>query len=264
MPRNVVGILDEGVRELVEGRRILVRIAQELQRRLEPIEPIDDLRTAVLGEQSPERVDVETGGVVAPDLVAVALLPVADDVGVEAARPRDAALVEREAQTGKAARHSAEDQRPADGLAPRGEVADVVGDIVRGRRAAAEPDPGGVERGRHAELDTPLPQRGVVVLAVEAESVDPTRSPIAVVTGCRAEDEATHQHRPQPEVEHRVVELLDRLFRREGGHDGDGHEPVAAAGEDLGVEAIERSGQAPPEVAVVDRHHREPVRGVQD
>jgi hypothetical protein len=65
--------------------------------------PVDTLAHAtfcVLREQVIELPPVERGGVVLPDCVAVALLPVAEDVAQEIARPRGAAFEEGEKASG--------------------------------------------------------------------------------------------------------------------------------------------------------------------
>ena len=75
------------------------------------------------------------------------------EVGVEVDRPADAALEEREAKLGEAARDAAENERAADRLAGRREVADVVVHVVDGRAAAAPAHAARVEGRRDAELD---------------------------------------------------------------------------------------------------------------
>src|SRR5262249_57486299 len=74
-----------------------------------------------------------------PGGLAVALLPVADQVRVEHAGPAHPALEEGEVQVREAARHPAEEERLAHGVAGGGEVADMV--VAEVRRRVAQEDP---------------------------------------------------------------------------------------------------------------------------
>ena len=118
-------------------------------------------------------IDVEARGVEHLHRVGVALLVVAEQVGVELRRPGHATFQEREVQLGEAPGHPAHHQRAARRLLGGGEVAQVVVDVVLRRHPAAPAVPDAVERGRHAELHAARPQRVVVVEAVVAERVDP-------------------------------------------------------------------------------------------
>ena len=88
---------------------------------------------------------VERGRVVLRDRVAVALLPVAEDVAEQVARPRGTTLEEREPQFGEPHRDTTEEQRPRRQLTGGGEVADVVEHVVRRRRARSPARAGRVE-----------------------------------------------------------------------------------------------------------------------
>ena len=68
---------------------------------------------AVLREQLAQQLLVDALGVEVVERAPVALLPVADDVGVERDAPRHAALEEPERQVGEAAGHAAHEQRLA-------------------------------------------------------------------------------------------------------------------------------------------------------
>src|SRR5207237_3057560 len=94
-----------------------------------------DLSLCVLAREVQQPLAVELVRMRRLDRLAVALLPVAHEVGVEHAGPPDAAFEEGEVQIGEAARHPAEEEALADGVAGRGEVADVVeAEIRRGAR----------------------------------------------------------------------------------------------------------------------------------
>src|SRR5437879_648613 len=92
-----------------------------------------DLLPPVLARELEQPRAVELGGMRGLDRLTVALLPVADEVRVEHARPAHAALEEREVQVGEPPRDAAEEEPLADGVAGGGEVADVVEAEVRGR-----------------------------------------------------------------------------------------------------------------------------------
>ena len=95
-----------------------------------------------------------------------------DQVAEQLAAPADAALEEREAQVGEAPGHAAEEQRLGDVVAGRGEVTDMVEGEVRRAVALAIGAAAGMEGRRDAELAAFLPQRVVIVFAVEAELIE--------------------------------------------------------------------------------------------
>src|SRR4029077_5981201 len=88
------------------------------------------------------------------------------------AAPADAALEEREAQIGEAPGHAAEEERLGDVVAGRGEVTDVVEGEVRRAVALAVGAAASMEGRPDAELAALLPQRVVVVVAVEAGLIE--------------------------------------------------------------------------------------------
>src|SRR4029077_12176266 len=88
------------------------------------------------------------------------------------AAPAHAALEEREAQIGEAPGHAAEEQRLGDVVAGRGEVTDVVEGEVGRAVALAIGAAAGMEGRGDAELAALLPERVVVVVAVDAELVE--------------------------------------------------------------------------------------------
>ena len=196
-----------------------------------------------------------------PDHVGVALLVVAEQVGVELRGPGHPALEEREVQVGEAARHPAHHQGPAGSLLGGGEVAQVVVHVVRRRHPAAPAVPHAVERGCHPELRAARPQRVVVVEAAVPERVDP-RAGGAVGTR-RAGDHAVHHHRLQPERPDRVVELGDRLLGRERGDDRDRFEAVAVARVHLRVVGVQGARDRPAHLVVGDREHGQAEARVQ-
>ena len=125
------------------------------------------------GDQLHQQASVDPGRVEVGHGVDVALLPVADEVGVERHGPGHAALEEGEAQLGEAPGHAAQEQRLGQGVLALGQVADVVVHVVGGRHPAAPPDRARVEGDRHPQLAAAGPHRVVVVGAVEAVGVEP-------------------------------------------------------------------------------------------
>ena len=121
--------------ELVERRRVLVGEAEHAQAVVEPVEPLAVARAMPYCSNSiGELAAVEVRGVVVLDRVAVALLPVADEVGVQRRGPRDAALLEREPQ--RAGTAGARRRGTATARAARraiGEHPDVVEHVVADR-----------------------------------------------------------------------------------------------------------------------------------
>src|SRR5206468_220693 len=103
---------------------------------------------------------------------AVALLPVADQLGIEAAGPGDPTFKEREAQAGETTGYAAEEGRFAHRLGGVGEVADVVVNEVRRRVATGITAALAVGHDRDLELGATLPERVVVMRAVDAEGID--------------------------------------------------------------------------------------------
>ena len=122
---------------------------------------------------------------------AVALLPVADEVGVERRRPRHAAFEEPEVEVGEAAGHAAEEQRLGQRVLALGEHAEVVVDVARDRRAV--PPARSTRSGTRATTPSSrhfCPHRVVVVRAVEAEGVESTAR-TARASGSRSATAAT-------------------------------------------------------------------------
>src|SRR5439155_13486517 len=142
----------------------------------EPLAPAHGLhhRVATVLLRVPEqRREVELVRVRRLDRLPVALLPVADEVRVEHARPADAALEEGEVQVREPARHAAEEEGLRDRVAGRGEVTDVVEAEVRRRVAEQDRARAVVKARRDAELAALDPHRIVVVVAVDDDHVVP-------------------------------------------------------------------------------------------
>src|SRR4029453_2259413 len=116
---------------------------------------------------------VEIARVGAFDGLAIALLPVTDEIGVKHAGPADATLQEGEVEIREAAREAPEEESLAHRVARGGEVPDVVVAEVRRRVAQENGARPVVEAGRDLELAALLPHGIVVVVAVDADHVVP-------------------------------------------------------------------------------------------
>ncbi len=119
-----------------------------------------------------------------------------------------------------------------------------------------------MEGGGDAQPLARLPQGVVVVEGVVAEAVDPPPRG-ALGARKRSGDRAGEHHRSQPELPHRVLELLDRLVGREARDAGDRGHPFAVVSVDLGQVAVERPGHDPPQLVSGQGRHREPGRRVE-
>src|SRR5262249_10908815 len=115
---------------------------------------------------------IELGRVHVLQALGATPLPMLDQVAEQLAAPADAALEKREAQIGEAPGHAAEEQRLGDVVAGRGEVADVIEGKVGRAVALAIGAAAGMEGRGDAELTALLPERVVVVLAVESELIE--------------------------------------------------------------------------------------------
>src|SRR5204863_5590939 len=107
---HVLGAVDLARGKLVERRRRRLELAERFG---EPGEVGAEALVAVLREQLHEQFRVDPRRVEMVDRLAVALLPVREEIGVERARPADAALEQAEAELRKAPRDTAEEQRLA-------------------------------------------------------------------------------------------------------------------------------------------------------
>ena len=195
-----------------------------------------------------------------------ALLEVADEVGVERRRPRHATLEEPEVEVGEAAGDATEEQRLGQRVVALAEHADVVVHVARDRRAVLPAHGRRVERGRDAELAALLPDRVVVVRAVEAEGVGPHRVLRELrVDGRGGGDRPLHEagHHHGTEAERRRRARVRRPLRRACAWGSRRRQqPVGELGEHPGVEAVERAARAPTVALVVEVAEEQAEAGV--
>src|SRR5207237_2848421 len=102
----------------------------------------------VLFEQLMQQLSIEIGRINFLQRLVIALFPMAEQVGVELARPTDATFKKAEFQGGKSPRHAAEKQRLANRLPRTGEVANMVVGEIGGRHTQAEAAAGAMESRR--------------------------------------------------------------------------------------------------------------------
>ena len=182
-----------------------------------------------------------------------------DQIGVELAGPAHPALEEGELQVREAASHPTKEECLAHCLASRGKVANVVVDEVRRRVAQSKPSSAGVEGRRYAELDALGPHGIVVVLAVDAEHVEPDGSArrlrMLPSRRNRAAHHAGHQDDFEAELPGHELELLDGLFRSVHRDHGGRRETICDVGEVLGGEDVERAGGGTANLAVSMHGH---------
>src|SRR5205807_4459926 len=140
-----------------------------------------------------------------------------DQIGEQLAAPADAAFEKPKMHVREAPRHAAEEQRLGHGMPGGGEMADVVvGEIAR---AIAQPQAAaaGVEGRRHLQLAAFLPDRVVIVVAVETELVVMGGEASdfgfdALGSRKRATDAAAEHADLRAELPGNEFELLDRLL----------------------------------------------------
>ena len=136
---DLLDAFDAARRELVEQDAVLLGVDRRLRRHARPI-------AAVPLEQRRELGPVDALGVEAAHGLPVALLPVADEVGVERRGPRHAAFEEAEVEVGEAPGDAAEEERLGQRVVALAEHADVVVDVARDRAAGLPSHRRGVER----------------------------------------------------------------------------------------------------------------------
>ena len=205
--------------------------------------------------------------------IEVALLPVLDDVDQQRAGPADAALEEGDVQIGEAPGDAAEEQRLAQPVHALGEEADVVEDVAGDRRERVRRDvaDAAVEDRREAAVAQGLPDRVVVVRAVEAEGVEPVRltwhagTATASSGSGRGIGRVTPSGRPttfEPELA-AVRELGDRLLGRDHRHHAGDRHPIGERPVRLREERIEAAAQPDPHVLVLNPSSTKGFRGIE-
>src|SRR5262245_29650700 len=121
-----------------------------------------------------------------------------DQIGEELAAPSDAALEKPEIEVREPPRHAAAEQRLGHGVARGSEMPDMVVGEIAGGVAQAEAAAAGVEGRRDLQLAAFLPDRVVVVVAVEAELVIMCRE----AGDFRVDPLGCRQWPPDPAAEH--------------------------------------------------------------
>jgi hypothetical protein len=84
------------------------------------------------------------------------------------------------------------------------------------------------------------------------------------VAGRVPQHQPADQHRAQPELDHGVLELGDRLIRCVRRDHRNGEQPICVVRVDLGVVAVARARDAATHLLVVEGHRDETERRVED
>ncbi len=217
--RNIGRLRDPSLLEVVERRGILGSRAGkgvDAEHRVAPhvgrIQLVADKIAAVAMAEIQEHLAIEVGRVVVLHSGAITLLPVTDEIAIQAASPSDSAFEEPELEFRKAPRHAGKEKSLAQPFAGRGEVADVVVHVVIDRRAKAQSLGARMKGRRDFQFDALGPYRVVIVSAVEAERVEPV-SMVGRIGGDRPRHVTGHHDRLHPQVVDRILQLLDRLLR---------------------------------------------------
>ena len=206
----------------------------------------------MLGHQPVEERAVETLGVEVSQALGAALGVVLHQAHQHLHPPGDAPLQVGGAQGGEAVEHAAEEHALGRCLVGAREVPHVVVGEVGGGAPSAPSHGARVEGGHETLLHERAPERVVVVGAVEAQGVDPEGLLRAVVEATPGE--AAEHHGAQPELAGGEVELLEGLFRRDGGDDRHRREAIFQAAEGVrGVAVVGPGAQAPGALVALGR-----------
>src|SRR6266851_5220535 len=141
---QIFGAANSAGLPLVDERRILAARGKDLEG-LQHLVGAFGESTAIAARQVDEHVVLQIGRVVIFERFAVALFPMRDEVAVEVARPGNTALHEGEGQLGKPFRYAAEEKSAAHRVGARGEIAEMIVDVVGRRRTAAPSVTNGME-----------------------------------------------------------------------------------------------------------------------
>ncbi len=143
----------------------------------------------------------------------------------------------------------------------------MVVDVPAHGSPAAPAELARMEPDRHAEVDAPLPQGVVVVVAVDAVGVEPLRHPREVRSfACDPRDRPTHvaEHdRLGAERADRVLELGDRLLGCHRGQDRHRGHAVGVRAVELGVDLVVHAARDRADLVVGDRHETQPETRVE-
>ena len=199
---------------------------------------------------------------------AAALLPVLDHVEVHLARPAHPAFHEAEIETRMAAHHSAQENAAREGMIRLGEVSDMVVGEVADRGAILPARAAGMLCHGDAQLFAALPEKLVVVRAVQSDVVAVPRRLPRVDALRRGGNHtllvaAEHDH-PVAQLSDRVVELGDRLIRGARGDDRHGRQAAAMGREQVGRHPVVRACSVAMQLVLRNAVDREAEARVDD
>ena len=240
---DILGLANHGAREFVEHPGARRRPGEELAN---AIGPGPHRVVAVLLDVLHQLVDIQTIRIEVKNRLGVALAPVTEKLRIQAAGPGHAALKEAEAQGRKTARHPAEEKRFGQRLMRSGERPDVVVHIVRHRARNSRVQVRAVRQRRHAQLHALRPERIIVVLAVEAESIEPETLRAVAPVSEHPPRITGDDHGLQPQLRDRILQLGDRGLRIVHGNDTADGDAILERLEDTGEPAVGAARQRRP------------------
>ena len=234
-----------------------------------PVELSGDVGIAVLVDVFAQQGAVELVGVHVGEALGAAPLPMLDQIGEQLAAPADPAFEKAEAQLREAPGDAAEEQGLGDRMAGGGEMADMVEGEIRRRVALAIAAAAGVKGRGDLQFAAFLPDRVVIMLAVDAELVEADgkageRRVNPLGRGQTAGDAAAEHAHLGAQLPGHEFELGQRLLGRvHRDHRGRG-QPVAELGEIIGADDVEAADHRAPGLAVGDAVNAEPGGRVDD
>ena len=228
-----------------------------------------DVGIAVLLGEAHQHPAIERPWIHLLERLAVAPLPVLDEVAEELRRPADSAFEECEPQLREAARDTAEEDRLGHRVAGSGEVTDVVVDEVRRRVPQPLITARAVEGGRDAELLALFPDGFVVVLAVDREHVVVDGEAVPVRIGLRRRRHASrHPAAEHPDLRSELLgnelELFDGFVGMVHRDDRGRRHPITELAEVVRGDDVVRANHRAPGGVVADPRHAQPGGGIDD
>ena len=211
---------------------------------------------------------IQIGRVVIVHLCAVALLPVADHIGVQITRPTNPAFQEAELERRKPPRDAAHEHGFTQGLARGRKMSDVVIHIIRDGSPTAPAHGRRVKGRRDLQFHTTRPDRVVIIRAVQTERIQP-KGVLGHLRGGPFDhrngtlDMPGHHYGLEPEFAHHKLKLFNRLLRGVHGNGGRRGHPAGILAEILGMKGIERAAACPAYFGVFNMRELEAQRRIE-
>ena len=175
-----------------------------------------------------------------------------DQVEAHLTGPAHAAFHEPEIEPWVASHETTQENAPREGVVRFGEVADVVVGEVADGGAIRPADAACVLGHGHAEVDAPLPQRLVVIGAVEGDGIAVPGGLLRIDSLRRARDRpllVSPQHdRFESQPPDRVFQLLDSFVRRTRGQDSYRRKPCGKRREHVSRHHVVGTSRGPLQI----------------